>query len=77
MARFLDEPSHQHGLAFIRPDNKVELAFGTKVEGYQAGDHDLVHVGAHLDISNEFDIQKSFDVEEKLEVGNEETEKGI
>jgi hypothetical protein len=77
MKRFLEEPSNQHGLAFVRSDNKAVLASGTNVEGHQAGDQDLAHVGGHLGIDNEWSIQEDLDMDEEVGTDNEKMKERI
>lgn len=49
MARFLEEPSHEHGLAFDRTGSRAALALKIGIAEHQ-GEHDLAHVGAQFDI---------------------------
>lgn len=64
MARFLEEPSNEHGLAFLRTESRTLLASRTVVAEHQE-DHDFAYIGAHFDVDLGLEMNEDMVEEEE------------
>jgi hypothetical protein len=78
ITRFLEEPTHEHGIAFVRPDLQYvldmeshlrEVGKNSEIEG------DLV-IEKELDIYEDVDIEAEMEMEENVDKEDEENKRG-
>jgi hypothetical protein len=61
MARFLEEPSHEHGIAFVRPELQSILDMESRPG----------EVGQNNDMEGDLIIEEELDIDENLDIGEE------